>query len=188
MRSTYLASLAALALLVGPVSAHASSITLDLDAFRSGEAPTSAAQWLTLTFADTGVGAVQFTVQSSLELGSEFISDVVFNIGGGIDPTAVMFSENAAMKVGLFASPTISRSVNDVNLPPVSGFDFGLAFATSNSGGGALRFNLADRLVYDLTCSIGVDADCALFNATRFNATNNGDSWLAMTHYQGIPV
>ena len=167
-------------------SAHASTITFQLDDFRSGATPTSSAPWLSLKFADSGIGAVRLTVESGLDVPSEFISDVVFNIGAGIDPSAVAFSENLGLRQGTFQSPGVSRNLNGVNLAPDLDFDFGLAFTTNNSNDGAERFNLADRLVFDLTCDVATDSDCVAFSALSFNATNEGGVWYALAHYQGI--
>jgi hypothetical protein len=175
-----------------PSPARAAAITFNLDGFVTGQAPTSTGPWLTLTFSDVTPGLVQLVVQSGLEVTTEFVSDVVFNIGGGIDPLAVAFAEDAALKIGSFQSPAITRSLNNVDGPPLQDFDFGMAFATSNKGGGAKRFNLADKLVYGLTCSTSLDPDCAAFSALSFSATNLhthlGGPWAAAAHFQGIPA
>ena len=187
MRSS-IGIIAVMVVCLTPSPARAASITLNLDGFVTGQAPTSIGPWLTLTFADVAPGVVELIVQSGLEVSTEFVGDVVFNIGGGIDPLAVAFAENAALRIGSFQSPEISQSLNDVDRPPVQDFDFGLAFATKNNNEGALRFNLSDQLVYALTCSTVVDVDCSIFNALSFSATNNGGPWAAVAHFQGIPV
>jgi hypothetical protein len=175
-----------------PSPARAAAITFNLDGFVTGQAPTSTGPWLTLTFSDLTPGLVQLVVQSGLEVTTEFVGDVVFNIGGGIDPLAVAFAENTAFNIGSFQSPAISQSLNNVDRSPLQDFDFGLAFETSNASGGAQRFNLADKLVYGLTCSTSLDADCATFNALSFSATNLhthlGGPWAAAAHFQGIPA
>ena len=187
MRSS-IGIIAVMVVCLTPSPVRAASITLNLDSFVTGQAPTSIGPWLTLTFADVAPGVVELIVQSGLEVSTEFVGDVVFNIGGGIDPLAVAFAENAALRIGSFQSPEISRSLNDVDRPPVQDFDLGLSFATKNNNDGALRFNLSDQLVYALTCSTVVDADCSIFNALSFSATNNGGPWAAVAHFQGIPV
>jgi hypothetical protein len=173
-------------LMFGSLPARAATITFNLDDLIAGTAPTSALPWLTITFADNGPGAVRMTLQSSLEVSSEYISEVTFNVNPVINPNAVTFTLNSGLKSGSFDNPTITRSSNAVSLPPQTSFDFGLAFSTSNSGGGVHRYNLADRLVYDLTCSSGVDPDCNGFNAGSFNYANGG-GFFAAADYQGIP-
>jgi hypothetical protein len=179
---TLTAILALLTVCLFPSRAVAGAITLNLDGFVTGQTPTSVGPWLTLTFEDV-LGGVQLTVQSGLEVSTEFLDDVVFNIGDGIDPTAVNFALEPSLKVGDFQNPGISKGLNSVDRPPLEDFDFGLLFETSNTGDGALRFNLADRLVYTLTC-----ATCATFDAESFGVVNDGGIWAAAAHFQGIPL
>jgi hypothetical protein len=184
LRSSVLAS----ALLLLAASAQAAPITFVLGDFVSGTAPTSAAPWLTMNFTDTGAGAVRLTVTSSLEVVTEFIDSIVFNINSTINPTAVSFTENVGLRSGTFQNPGIAKSANGESIPPATGFDFELDFTSSNSNSGAKRFNQSDALAYDLTCNVLTDADCATFAAASFNVVNQGGLLFAATHYQGIPT
>src|SRR3712207_6653448 len=109
MRSFARLTLLSASLLAVSAPAQGAMIVFNLDGFITGAAPTSPLPWLTLTFEDVGLGAVQLTVKSDLEVTSEFISEVVFNVDPSIDPTAVLFAFNPFLSVGSFTVVDIAR-------------------------------------------------------------------------------
>lgn len=58
----------------------------------NGIAPTSDAPWLTATFEQSGTSAVSLVFQSSLEVESEFFTQIGFNLRPEILPSAVTIS------------------------------------------------------------------------------------------------
>lgn len=151
-------------------NAHA-EVILELGDYVTGATPSGTSPWLTLTFTDAAnPDEVELLIQANLQSASEFVSDLVFN-----GPASVNFQRIDG--AGDFADPAISGSADGVSLAPLAGFDYGLAFATSNKGGGSLRFNGTDSLTYLLTCNGCDETDFAVATSA---------SWYAAMHVQGI--
>lgn len=160
-------------------SAQAATIQIDINVLLDGAAVSGDSTVATLTFEDVAPGQVRLTVTSSLNASNEFISDIAFNVAAGFDPSDITASFVGGSQVGSFDLPTLSSTnQNSQNPPgPGTGFDHQYSFATSNSSGGALRFNLTDSFQY-------------LFNATGLDAIDfavaNSAGHYAYSHVQGM--
>jgi hypothetical protein len=177
----------AVAVLMIPVTARSTTIQFNIDTLLTGTAPTSAAPWLTFTFTDQSSNKVRFTITSSLEVSSEFISNIVFNVDPSLTPSLINFT--FVSSTGAFAIPTASdikkSTPNAQSLSPADNFDIAINFKTANNQ----RFNNTDSITWDLTYG----NPAITFNANSFNFFNTEDQaeysgFYAVAMFQGIPI
>ena len=179
----------ALLSLVPAQGAEAGSISYTLNTvFNNGPSPTSSSPWLTAEFTDvdsnndTVFDYVALTLTASLEVASEFIDEVTFNVKPGVTPSSVTVT-NTTLGNPIVTS-IVGTTQNAQNLTgggnDGKGFDFKISWETSNSQGGVKRFN-------------GVDVESFTFALTGllssdFDYTNTGGANAHMAaHVQGIP-
>jgi hypothetical protein len=165
------------------------SLSFQIDTLLTGTAPTSAPGWLELTFTNAASGHVSFTITSSLEVSSEFISDVVFNVDPLLTPSLVNFGSPPISKTGTFTNPTITKTTpNMQTLTPGVNFDIALAFKTAN----AQRFNGTDSITWDLTYGgplpLGVVFNADSFNFFNIDSNPEKSGFYFLAHFQGIPT
>jgi hypothetical protein len=149
------------------------SLSYTLSTTVNGTSPTSTEPWLTAVFENV-TGGVKLTLTSSLDVGSEFITAVGFNLNPSLTPTApAMLTGNAN---------AITAGVNNlqVNGNAVSGFDFVITWLSSNAGGGANRFNGNDVNTFFFS---GLDEND--FNYANASGTYTG--LFIAAKVQGIP-
>lgn len=65
--------------------------SFELGSVLGGATPTSTAPWLTATFTDAAPGQVTLTLQSHLNVPSEFIGEVSLNINPAFNPASLTF-------------------------------------------------------------------------------------------------
>lgn len=176
--------MAVVSLLAAGTSANA-ALTLTLNNSINGAAPTSTAPWLTAVFQNivnnqNVTTGVKLTLTASLEVGTEFISSVVFNVRPNIEPKDISVVNNTP------TYPQVtSVKMEDQNKQTLSGagdkgkdFDIRIYWSTSNSGSGVRRFNATDVEEFTFTFNGLTEAD--------FNYTNPSGYHMA-AHVQGIP-
>jgi hypothetical protein len=170
--------LAALALapMLAASSAEAGSVTYTLNTVFNGGTPTSTPPWLTATFADTGANTVRLTLTSSLNVATEFFSDVDFNVLSTIVPSSLTFTPVSGKPSTVHA--TTQNAQNLVGGGAAGqGFDVNLAFTTANNSN---RFQDSNVVIYDIVSPGLTFAD--------FEFTNTGSAQAHVgAHVQGIP-
>ncbi|MFO0895819.1 MAG: hypothetical protein U0836_00200 [Pirellulales bacterium] len=143
MRAVLLAALA-LAGAAGPLTAGTVVFDSSFE-YSSGTAPAGAPPWLRATFDDGGKsGSVTLTFAAQNLVGSEFVSNLYFNLDPTLDPTQLVFG--SITKVGAFDDPAITAGVNAFKAGPDGKFDLQFAFATSGAGGGSHRFGAGESI------------------------------------------
>jgi hypothetical protein len=160
-----------------PVGAQADLI-FSLGSTFNGSTPTSTPPWLTADFANTATpGTVQLTLTSSLNVSSEFMTQVAFNVDPTILPSSLTITPVSCVTCTL---PTVANTTDNAqNLPGGGaqgmGFDVLVSFATAAAG----RFNGTDVATFTLA-STGLTEN-------SFNFTNSADGLRIAAHVQGIP-
>ncbi len=143
MRAVFLAALA-LAGAAGPLTAGTVVFDSSFE-YSSGTAPAGAPPWLRATFDDGGKsGSVTLTFAAQNLVGSEFVSNLYFNLDPTLDPAQLVFG--SITKVGAFDDPAITAGVNAFKAGPDGKFDLQFAFATSGAGGGSHRFGAGESM------------------------------------------
>lgn len=181
--STKASLLATLSLLAAGPSANA-ALSFTLNKSINGATPTSAAPWLTAVFENivnnNVTTGVKLTLTSSLEVASEFISSVVFNVRPNITPSAISYVNDTPgyPQVTSVAKTTQNAQVLNGAGSIGKGFDIRIDWSTSNSSGGVRRFNAADVEQFTFTFSGLTESD--------FNYTN-ADGYHVAAQVQGIP-
>jgi len=166
---------AALTLGLASMPAHAATMTLTLNTVFNGTSPTSTSPWLTAVFTDI-TGGVQLTLTSSLNVSSEFFSDVTFNVDSAFVPSGIGMSQDASNPLAVSMLHTTQDAQNLIGGGSLGkDFDFGIAWATSTGVG---RFDGTDVKVFTLLAT-GLTA--ANFNTTNASGIKMG------AHVQGIP-
>ena len=160
------------------VAAKATLITYELGGVFSGASPTSPIPWLTASFNDNGgSGSVTLTLTAGLEVSSEFISQVVFNVAPAFDPSDLTITQATG-------SPTNTGIVNTnqdkqkVDGDAGKGFDVLINFPSANTGA---RFDNSDVLTFTIT---GSDITASSF---AYLSTGSSPNYVA-AHVQGIPL
>jgi hypothetical protein len=180
MRAVLLAALA-LAAAAGPLSAG----TLVFDSsfeYSSGTPPAGASPWLRATFDDGGKsGSVTLTFAAQNLVGSEFVSNLYFNLDPTLDPTQLVFG--SITKVGAFDDPTITAGDDAFKAGPDGKFDVQFAFATSGAGGGSHRFGAGESMSLTISGIAGLVA-----NSFNFLSAPDGPigPYPTAAHVQGI--
>ena len=146
----------------------------------NGTAPTSTPPWLTATFHTVATGDVTLTLHASLNVVSEFMSEVAFNVDPTITPSGLTIAQTGGALVAPVTA--ILEGADNAQTPPgfgpVKGFDVELDWATA---AGVNRFDGTDTVTLDIT-GTGI-------SASSFNFTNSsGTPEHVAAHFQGIPV
>jgi len=144
----------------------------------NGVTPSSTPPYLTAKFEDTGTtDQVQLTLTASLNVSTEFIGDVTFNV----DPTIVPSSLTIVQSPIVNPSPS-SYDKTTQNAQQVTGggnpgknFDVKINWSTAAGVG---RFDGTDMVMLLITGS-GIDE-----NSFKFA---NADGWYMAAHVQGVP-
>ncbi len=158
----------------------AKALTFDLGSVFNGVTPTSTPPWLTATFADVTIGTVTLTLTSKLNVTSEFISDVAFNVNPSILPSSLTIVQSPI--VNPIPTSILHTTDNAQNLigggAAGFGFDIMMSWATANNSG---RFDDSDVVAFTITAPNLTAAD--------FDFTNTGSADAKIgAHIQGIPI
>jgi len=174
-----------LASLVLAVAGPVSAATLVFDSsyeFSGGTSPEGAAPWLRATFDDGGKsGEVTLTFEAANLVGTEFVSNLYFNLDPVFDPTQLVFG--AITKVGSFDDPSISTGVDAFKADGDGKYDLLFGFATSGAGGGIHRFGVGESMSLKISGIAGLVANS--FNFLSAPDGGNGP-WLTAAHVQSI--
>ena len=127
--------------------AAATVISFDLDTTVEGTTPSG---FPMVTFDDGGsTGSVTMTIDASGLSGGEFISALYFNFDGAGSQTLAFARAGGT---GPSSGYTISQGADAFDSPGNQGlFDILIDFSTSGSGGGALRLNAGESLIFTIT-------------------------------------
>jgi hypothetical protein len=161
-----------------PVSAQA-ALVFDLSSTFNGDTPTSTPPYLTAQFANTATpGTVRLTLTSSLDITSEYIAAVAFNIDPAIIPSSLTITPVSCVTC---TTPTFANTTDNgqqLNGGGSQAFDFDvlLTFASAAAG----RFNGSDVAIIDITAAGLTEND--------FNFTNSpADDLFIAADVRGIP-
>jgi hypothetical protein len=156
--------------------------SFELGTVLGGIAPTSTPPWLTATFTDTAPGHVTLTLQSHLDVSSEFIGEVCLNLNPAYNPVSLTFLQ---LSGPLLEGPP-SLSEDGIKLTGAgalgNGFDILLSWPTAH---GQDRFDGNDAASFDIS---GV-ANLTLSDFDYYNTVGGEDGeGILGAHMQGIPV
>jgi hypothetical protein len=180
MKNALLLALALVMLATVPLTAAVVVFDSSIE-FSGATPPAGLPPWLRATFDDGGgSGKVNLKFEATNLTGSEFVSDLMFNLDPALDPTSLVFG--AITKVGTFDDPTISTGVDGFKADGDGKFD--LQFAFSNAPPGT-RFGAGDSMSLDIT---GI----ASLTASSFNFLSAPDGghgpFYTAAHVQGIGI
>jgi hypothetical protein len=169
---------AALALCLAATGARA-QLVFQVDTVFNGSTPASTPPWLTATFNTVVTGQVQLVLESHLNVASEFIDEVTFNVDPSIVPSDLSIAQDPV------ANPVITSISNTTdnaqNLTGGGGAGHGFDVKLDwGSAAGVGRFNDSDVVTLTIT-GTGITED-------SFNFTNSGGADAHVgAHIQGIP-
>jgi len=141
-------------LVLVPILSNATGILYQFSTpFPTDPSPAGPAPWLTADFENT-TGGVTLTISATGLTGTEFASEIYFNIDPNLNQNSLTFSETAF--TGTFSTPTIDQAVGDNNYQADGDgkYDFRFDFGTAN----ATRFGSGDSITYKLGGIAGLDA------------------------------
>ncbi|OGA00965.1 MAG: hypothetical protein A3I00_07975 [Betaproteobacteria bacterium RIFCSPLOWO2_02_FULL_64_12] len=160
-------------------AAGAEALSFDLNTVFSGNEPSGAAPWLSVSLTDAGSGHVTLTFTSHLT-SSQFVTEWDLNYDPALSPTFLSFS--------WVSGATASGPTTGVDCCKADGdgwYDIEFDFPTA----GASRF-MTGTSVWDITCT-GTATECAGFGASLFDfvsASGGGaGAFHTAAHIQGIP-
>jgi hypothetical protein len=169
----------ALVLLSPTTSAQRS---FELGTVLSGASPASTAPWLTATFTDIAPGQITMTLQSHLNVSSEFIGEVALNLNSAFDPGSLTFLQLSGP--ALQGAPSLAE--DGVKLPGAGslgvGFDILLSWPAAH---GQNRFDSTEAVSFDISGPANLtSADFAFYNSVN---GQDGEAIIG-AHIQGIPA
>jgi hypothetical protein len=127
------------------LASDAKALTFELDQSYNGATPTSGSPWLTAIFSQ-GVGdSVTLSLQSHLNVGSEFFRSIGFNFNPNLDISKLIITQSS----GTPLYDSINVGTNDQDLTGggngAKGFDISIEWSTENLG---QRFQGNDLVVF----------------------------------------
>jgi hypothetical protein len=156
----------------------AKTLTFSYDTVFNGNTPTSTPPWLTAEFTQNGSNTVDLTLTASLDVASEFISQVAFNVDPNIIPSTITIQQSG----GPLTTAINNTTQNGQVLLGSGNQDFDILFEwpTSNNPG-VDRFDNSEVATFTLTYS-GLTPEAFDFsNGSNLNLYTGA-------HIQGIPV
>ncbi len=138
-------------LMVFSYGAQGAPVSFDMSVEFSGATPpVGAAPWLNATFDDGGsAGSVTLTLTTPGLTGVECVSNWMFNLDPGLEPTNLLFS--SPTKTGIFDDPVIYTGVDDFKADGAGDFDIWIAFETGGGVGSNERFGAGEAVEYTIT-------------------------------------
>lgn len=154
----------------------AKAITIGLGSpFTSDPSPAGTAPWLTATFTDVS-GGVQLKIDAANLSGSEFASDIYFNLD--VSTTGLTSSQQA--KTGTFTDPTFAISGSGQwNKADGTGGHFDLVYSFDTSSGNT--FGSGESVTFLLSGITGLTAND--FNVLN---TDGSPNYAAAAHIQSL--
>jgi len=168
------------------VPKNAAALQFTLGTVINGDSPTSTPPWLTGTFANgPGADTVTLTLKVSLNVASEFIDEVKFNLDPAIVPSSVTITQSSGTTATAILHTT--QNAQDLNGGGngAKGFDIEIEWPTANN---ADRFDGTETAVFTLVRT-GLTESSFNFTNTLTQGQNTLDGGLHMAaHVQGIPT
>ena len=164
-----------------PCQNACAAVTYTLGTTFNGVSPTSTAPYLTASFNGTG-GTVTLTLTASLNVASEFIDEVAFNVNPSFTPSALTIVQNPiANPIPTLISNTTQNAQNlGGGGSAGSGFDIDIKWGTAGPPTNPSRFKGTDVVSFTITGTGLTEND--------FNFTNTGSAAASFAaHVQGIP-
>jgi hypothetical protein len=156
------------------LSSGASALNIPLGNIFNGDTPASTTPYLTVDFADVAPGTVTLTLTSSLDVLSEYIHEVAFNIDPSIVPSSIGIAQGSGPTATVSSGAQDAQNMMGTGVSGF-GFDFLLSFPVAPP---AARFN--DSLVAVFTLTGGSITEAS------FNFPNANDGFVAAAHLHGI--
>jgi len=160
------------------------SLILNVNALFNGTtAPTSTAPWLTAQFDTVLPGTVKMTLTSGLEVTSEFITEMAFNVSPGFVPSSLnIVQDPLANPIPTAVRHTVQDAQNLTGGGAAGrGFDILLRWASAGGPEGSGRLNNGDVVSFLITAPGLLEND--------FDYVNAGSSGSRIAaHIQGIPL
>ncbi len=177
MKNTILLSLA-LVLFASPVTAATVEFDSSIE-FSGGTAPVGVPPWLKATFDDGGgSGKVNLKFEATNLTGTEFVSNLYFNLDPALDPTQLVFG--AVSKTGTFDDPTFDTGKDAFKADGDGNYDLLVEFSNAPPG---TRFGAGDALSVDISGIASLTASS--FNFLSAPAGGHGPFYTA-AHVQAI--
>jgi hypothetical protein len=147
--------------------------------FPSDPSPAGSAPWIDATFSNATPGTVFLTITNAGFVGSEFASELYFNLNTNLDPNNLVFT--LVSSNGIFATPSIDHQNADSYKADGDGkydmrFNFGTASGTT--------FTTGDSITYQIT---GISSLTALDFGYLSAPAGGSGPFYAAGHVQGIP-
>lgn len=159
----------------------ASAQTLRLGTVLNGTPPSSTGPWLTATFTTLFPGEVRLTLESHLDVSSEFIGEVALNINPTISPADLIFAQVSGVVDYRIQQPATHDSISlSGGGSSGRGFEISIDFV---SGPGLPRFDGLQTCAFTIGGPATLTADDFLFH----DSINNQEGPVIMgAHIQGI--
>jgi len=163
-----------------PILSSATGILYEFSTpFPTDPSPAGPTPWLTADFENTAGGGGALTISAAGLTGSEFASEMYFNIDPSLDQSSLTFSETAS--TGTFSTPTIDQAAGDNNYKADGDgkYDFRFNFGTANG----TTFGSGDSITYQIGGILGLDAS----NFAFLSAPAGGSGpFYAAAHIQSL--
>jgi hypothetical protein len=162
-----------------PILSNATGILYQFNTpFPTDPSPSGPTPWLTADF-ENSAGGVTLTLSAAGLTGSEFASEMYFNIAPNLDQSLLNFSETAS--TGTFSAPTINQAPGDNNYKADGDgkYDFVFEFGTANG----TTFGSGDSITYFISGILGLTAS----NFAYLSAPAGGSGpFYAAAHIQSL--
>lgn len=162
------------------LSGSARASTLLVDTVFNGASPGSVAPWLIANFQTISPGTVQLTLTADLNVPSEFIDEVDFNLTPGILPSGLVIVQTAGQVPAANQILHTTQNAQNINGGGAlgKGFDISLQWPTASGTG---RFDGTDVVTFLITYSGLSSSDLDTYTNT------GGAGAIVAAHVQGIP-
>ena len=148
--------------------------------FPTDPSPAAPAPWITADFENVS-GGVNLTVSAVGLTGSEFSSEIYFNLDPGLalDQSSLVFNETASS--GSFSTPTISQAAGDNNYKADGDgkYDFRFNFGTASG----TTFGAGDSITYFISGIPGLMASSFSFKS---EPAGGSGPFYAAAHIQSL--
>jgi hypothetical protein len=170
-----LASLALMAFAATMATPAKANLIIDLDTVFTGAMPTSTPPWLVADFQDQGTNQVLLTLTSHLEVSTEFIDEVAFNVNPAFTPSALSITRQSGPAPTAILHTTDNAQDLTGGGGKGTGFDIALQWTTASGAG---RFDDGDVATFLISAS-GLTAADFDFPSSQ--------GLLIAAHIRGIP-
>lgn len=176
-RYFWITCLAAVLLLAGPLFAVPVALPLNFE-FSGGTPPEGPTPWVTVFFENgPSPGTVAITIDTSGLVDDEFIGVVYLNLTPDFEMAS--FTTTPGVKVGTFATPTITRSKDAYKADGDGYFDILIDFAQADAD----RFGAGEKYTFTVTGP----ATMTFMSFDAYSAPGGGHGpFLAAAHVQAI--